>query len=135
MKQYLFIILLCLIIGLSTSAQSQYTPYDELPGIDKTYKPSFSNQYSGWQKMLFEYPVNFNRIEKAFNSDIQQNPEQKTAIIRYYKIWSRVVREYVDANGEIILPDIAAINQKQFNLQKNANSTNKSASAMTKHDH
>ncbi|MCY1722481.1 discoidin domain-containing protein [Prolixibacteraceae bacterium Z1-6] len=126
MKPFLTLILL-LSITLNTFPQTQYTPYDELPGIDKSYKPSFSNSFTGWKRMLYEYPVDFKRIQADFKTYRQNNSNEKSAIIRYYKIWNRVISEYVTPNGTIIIPDTDEISSKQFSLQKNSDINQKSA--------
>lgn len=46
--------------------QKRYTPYDELPGINKSEKPAYNDAYPDWAKMMYEYPVNFNEISEAF---------------------------------------------------------------------
>ena len=99
----LFLIVLTI---LTASAQNQFTPYDELPGIDIIYKPAFDSSFTGWKKMLYEYPVNFIEIEKDYYATTHLKGKEKSAIIRYYKIWKRAVEPYTNAKGEIILPDL-----------------------------
>ncbi len=115
-------------IGFNNFAQTQYTPYDELPGIDKIYKPAYDNLFIGWKKMLYEYPVNFMGIENNFNSYSTKNKGEKSAIIRYYKIWRRVVEPLSNVSGEIVIPNIHDIQQKQFQAQKSYGNIHKSTS-------
>ncbi|NQU51856.1 MAG: hypothetical protein HQ522_04900, partial [Bacteroidetes bacterium] len=128
MKRFLLIVVFTGIAGLFSFAQDQFTPYDNLPGIDKIYKPTFTISYSGWKKMLYEYPINFRTIEEDFNSYSKQNTHEKSAIIRYYKIWRRSVEPFVNSSGEIVIPNIKEIYEKQFIVQKNAAKIQKSAS-------
>jgi len=128
MKSLLIVTIIISITFSKVFGQTQYTLYDEIPGIDKTYKPSYSSDYVGWKKMLYQYPVNFEVLEKDFNAYIQQHPKEKSAIIRYYKIWSRVISQFTNASGEIILPDIDDIRKKQFLSQKAMAESKKSAS-------
>ena len=82
---------LAVIIGLFfyafTNAQQQYTPYDDLPGMIKSYKPAYQNSYPRWGKMLYQYPVNYNAVIKAFNNSRQKDDK---VLVRYYKLWSKL---------------------------------------------
>ncbi len=80
--------------------QKYFTPYDDLPGIPKSYKPACQNNFPEWAKMLYVYPLNFNEISEAFQKYSDENPEEKSAVIRYYKIWSRVVEAFVNESGD-----------------------------------
>ena len=87
-------------------AQSQYTPYDELPGIIKSYKPAYQDSYPEWAKMLYQYPVNYFEIKDKFELYVSSHKEIKSPEIRYYKIWQRAVEPFVSEDGSIVLPDI-----------------------------
>jgi photosystem II stability/assembly factor-like uncharacterized protein len=126
MKHFLLIVNFVCIAGLYTFAQQQYTPYDELPGIDKIYKPTFQSTFEGWKEMLYEYPVNFEKIESDYNSYSNKNPNEKSAIVRYYKIWRKAVERMVTFTGEIIIPNITELEEKQYLAQKSANQIQKS---------
>ena len=128
MLRSLFLILFIGTSLVSTLAQNRYTPYDELPGINKIYKPAFQSSYSGWKEMLFKYPVNFIEIENDFNNYTTANPNEKSAIIRYYKIWKRAVEPFTTPTGEIILPDLNKLQQTLYEAQKNSTLLSKSAS-------
>ncbi|MCF6332577.1 MAG: discoidin domain-containing protein [Draconibacterium sp.] len=128
MKHFILIVNFICIAVLYASAQNQYSSYDELPGIDKIYKPAFEPSFSGWKKMLYEYPINFIEIEADFISYSKQNPNEKSAIIRYYKIWRRAVEPFVNSTGVILIPNLKAISEKQLLAQKNAGKNQKSAS-------
>jgi len=91
--------------GLSEMhGQIENTPYDNLPGINSIYKPSYSESYPSWAKMLYQYPVNFNEIEEGYQEYFKEYGKKRNAIVRYYKIWRRVVQNYADINGTIVLP-------------------------------
>jgi photosystem II stability/assembly factor-like uncharacterized protein len=87
-------------------AQDKLTPYDNLPGIITSYKPSYSSNYPEWGKMLYQYPINFLEVEQKYNEYKKSHPKAKDALIRYYKIWVKAVEPYVLADGTIRLPDM-----------------------------
>ncbi|GAA4296492.1 discoidin domain-containing protein [Aestuariibaculum suncheonense] len=98
--------------------QQPYTPYDNLPGIIKSYKPLYSEDFPDWAKKLYEYPVNFIEIEKEYSQYIAINNKVKSPIIRYYKIWRQVIAPYADIAGEIILPDFNQIKKESLSNSK-----------------
>ncbi|OQX81180.1 MAG: hypothetical protein B6D64_02240 [Bacteroidetes bacterium 4484_276] len=58
---------------LSATAQSQYTPYNGLPGIIKSYKPAYNSNYPEWARMLYEYPINYFDLIKLYeNPDVEK---------------------------------------------------------------
>lgn len=91
-------------MAYSVYAQKAYTPYDNLPGMNKNYKPGYSNEYPSWAKMLYEYPINFNDINNAYEQYKVAKGKEKNPIIRYFKIWRRIVGPYATSDGTIILP-------------------------------
>ncbi|WP_084158163.1 discoidin domain-containing protein [Gaetbulibacter saemankumensis] len=99
-------------------AQQQYTPYDDLPGIIKIYKPLFDEKFPEWAKKLYEYPINYFEIEKGFDDYTVIHGKQRSPIIRYYKIWRQVVAPYIDGQGEIVLPDFDELATEQNTLGK-----------------
>ena len=107
----LFILIICVIFE-NTAAQTQFTPYDDLPGIIKSYKPAYQDEFPQWAKMLYQYPVNFFDIIDEYVSyslitKVEKNPEN-----RYFKIWKRAIEPYVLNDGTIKLPDLDKINQQ-----------------------
>jgi photosystem II stability/assembly factor-like uncharacterized protein len=111
---------LAVIIGLFfyafTNAQQQYTPYDDLPGMIKSYKPAYQNSYPRWGKMLYQYPVNYNAVIKAFNNSSQKDDK---ALVRYYKLWKRNLLQWVKDDGTVFLPDMNEYYQRLYAVQKN----------------
>lgn len=83
----------------------KFTPYDELPSVEKILKPEYSENMPDWGKMLYDYPVNFNEINRAFTIWEKQNPGVKNALSRYYKLWRKHLEGYIDYDGTIHLPD------------------------------
>jgi len=98
--------LLLLMFAMNSTAQERFTPFDDLPGLNKSYKPAFSDDFPSWAKMLYRTPVNYNDISNAFNEYMLLHPGEKNAVIRYFKLWSRAVESYVLADGSILLPDM-----------------------------
>ena len=105
----------CIFFGISQKivAQIENTPYDNLPENNAIYKPSFSENYPDWAKMLYQYPINYNDIEAGYQQYFKEHGKQKNPITRYYKLWRRVVQNYVDENGTIVLPTAAELNLMQ----------------------
>jgi len=93
-------------IVYSVSAQSHLTKYNELPGMIHCEKPSYSENYPEWGKMMYHYPVNYFEVEDVFQKWSDNNDIQKSAILRYYKNWKRAVADLVLEDGSIAMPDI-----------------------------
>lgn len=95
-----------MIVGTSLNIQAQIavTPYDQLPGVMSINKPAYNTNYPDWAKMLYQYPINYNEIEKKFQLYSKEHEGEKNAIIRYYKVWRPIVSGYADSNGVIKLP-------------------------------
>ncbi len=128
MKHFLklnFIFLLLFSFAL-VNAQTTFTPYDDLPAINKLEKPSYSENYPDWAKMLYQYPINFNEICEHFDSYIKTSDEQKNAIIRYFKNWKQAVEPFALDNGTIVIPAPKAIHNKNKNALLNYKSLQKS---------
>ncbi len=125
---FVFIFSIAIIYSDNIISQHRFTPYDELPDINKSYKPAYNNNYPEWAKMLYNYPVNFNEINASFEKYMKENPGTKNDIIRYFKIWRRVVGEYVKNDGSILIPDIDKLNFKIRQEQLKAYSRLKSIS-------
>lgn len=105
--------------------KTKYTPYDELPAVDKILKPNYSDDMPDWAKMLYQYPVNFNDVNKAFSSWEKQNKGLKSPIVRYYKLWRQHLEGYVLYDGTIELPDIKKLNESLARLQSAENQIQK----------
>ena len=86
-------------------SQNQYTPYDNIPGVIKSYKPAYSETYPSWAKKLYEYPVNYFEVVSEFNKWYANHPGERTPEYRYFRIWQRAVEPYVLNDGTIRLPD------------------------------
>ena len=93
---------------------TQQTQYDLLPEIDPMYKPAWSEDYPSWAKMMYQNDVNFHEIEDLYLSD-NSIYKQKCPIHRYYKIWKKAVRGFVNNDGSIHLPNISDFHE---NLKK-----------------
>jgi photosystem II stability/assembly factor-like uncharacterized protein len=102
---FLFFIVFVLQGFSQNSPRSKFTPYDELPSVEKILKPEFSDDMPDWGKMLYQYPVNFNDINTAFARWEIANKGIKNPLIRYYKLWRRHMEPFVDYDGTIVLPD------------------------------
>lgn len=112
---------LLLFFSLITHAQTQrYTPYDELPEIDRILKPDYSDDMPEWGKMLYSYPINFNTIDRAFTIWEANNKDKKTSLMRYYKLWRKAITPYVTYEGEISMPDVSIIKESLIRAQVNS---------------
>jgi hypothetical protein len=109
-----------LLFTLFAVSQAQFTPCDNLPGIIKSYKPSFSDDLPDWAKMLYKDEVNFDLVNLEFVRYMNLHPGEKSPIIRYFKIWRRAVESYVLSDGTIQLPDMEHYEQKLFESQLSA---------------
>ncbi|MEA1899120.1 MAG: discoidin domain-containing protein [Bacteroidota bacterium] len=128
-------IIIILFYGNMLWSQVQYTQYDELPGIIKSYKPVYHNDFPEWAKLLYQFPVNAKEIDKKFESYMLQHEGEKSPIIRYYKIWRRATESYLHTDGTIQLPDINELRKKllasQIEAKQKLKSASKSNSAWT----
>ncbi len=121
-------ILLSGISGFNLHAQSQFTPYDDIPGVIKSYKPAYSESMSSWAKMLYSNSINFNQIDKEFQSYMAVHPGEKSPEIRYYRIWRRAVESCVSGDGSIQIPDLDLYQANLLSAQKEAARNYKSGS-------
>lgn len=101
-----FVTVIVLSNFLFAQQPSKFTPYDELPSIEKILKPEYNENMPDWGKMLYQYPVNFYEIDRAFTIWEKQNPGVKNALSRYYKLWRKQLEGYIDNDGNIHLPDL-----------------------------
>ncbi len=102
---------------LSLSAQNHLTKYDQLPGMINADKPSFSEDYPEWGKMMYQYPVNYFNVDDAFRDWTAKNEIEKSAILRYYKNWKRVVVDLVLEDGSIAMPDLEKYRENLYKTQ------------------
>ncbi len=117
----LFVIVLISVVSVAAStAQTRYTAYDELPGINKNYKPAYSDSYPDWAKRLYQPGVNAQELENEFQAYLAAHPDEKSPVIRYYKIWRRAVEPYLLEDGSIQLPDLEAYQSNLLKVQQNA---------------
>jgi photosystem II stability/assembly factor-like uncharacterized protein len=56
--------------------------------------------------MMYSSSINFYEISDAFEAYMAENPDEESAIIRYYKDWRRAVSDFVNDDGSITLPDM-----------------------------
>ena len=49
-------------------AQNQFTAYDALPGLIKSYKPRYSKNFPEWAKMLYKDSINFKQVDALFKN-------------------------------------------------------------------
>ena len=106
-KTLILLVICC--FSIPVFSQKQYTSYDEFPGIIKSYKPAYSNDFPFWAKMLYQEPVNFNDITHVFDTYIAGHHGEENAIIRYFINWRRAVKSYALPDGTIVLPDLINI--------------------------
>ena len=101
-----FLLFICIFFGtfVYVYSQTEHTLYDKITGINPIYKPSYNENFPNWAKMLYQHPVNFIELENEYQKFLKINGKQKSAIIRYYKLWRRVIKDYADENGVINLP-------------------------------
>lgn len=123
------LVILLSLCSLTMNAQTGYTPYDELNAINKSYKPAYDNGYPGWGKMLYQYPVNFNTITQLFDAYMLDHEGEKSALIRYFKIWRRGVENYVLPDGAIRLPDQTEFRKNLLEAQLHPGGNLKSSAA------
>lgn len=97
--------------------QMTYTPYEELPSIQKSLKPTYGEQMPDWGKMLYQYPINYADICTAYNKWERENPGVKNALSRYFKLWRIALEPYVSASGAIEMPKIAQLNENIIKAQ------------------
>ncbi len=101
-------------------SQLQYTPYDDIPGLIKSYKPSYNPDYPGWAKMLYDYPVNYYELIDAYNKSGTDNSDNYKDVIRYFKLWRKSIEPWVMEDGSIFLPDLDEYYKRLKSLQLDA---------------
>jgi len=114
-------LLLAFMMALTTArsiAQEHFTPYDDLPGVIKSYKPAYSDDFPEWAKMLYQPEINFREISQAFDEYMSLHPGEKSPIIRYFRIWQRSAASFALPDGTIDLPDTEIWYREQTRLQQ-----------------
>lgn len=101
-------------------AQKQFTIFDDLPGIIRSYKPAFSEDLPAWGKMLYHDTVNYAKLCRDFEAYTRDHPGERSAIIRYFRMWQRVVGPFVTDDGSVSLPDAAEFYSNLLNSQISA---------------
>jgi photosystem II stability/assembly factor-like uncharacterized protein len=119
----IFIVPIILVFFNQSVSQSNFTPYDQLPGIHKIEKPTFSEEMPDWARMLYDYPVNYFEICRAFEKDIDS--KGKNAVIRYFKNWKRAVEPHVQMDGSIKIPDLGEYHNLLYRSQTDKSSADK----------
>ena len=117
----ILISLFCLSSFVAIS-QARFTSYDKLPGLIQSYKPAYQADFPSWARMLYQTPLNFNDINREFQTYMVQHPREKSAIIRYFKIWRRACEPYALPDGTIQLPDMDRYHRTLTNTQLEAGS-------------
>lgn len=112
---------LFILISFNLRAQEQYTIYDEFPGMIKSYKPAYQDEYPEWAKMLYQEPVNYIEVLKAYSAWLEDSKVEKSPIMRYYKIWKRNMEPFVLEEGRIQIPDLKKYQQNLLETQLTSN--------------
>lgn len=101
-----YLMVFIIIFPLMSDAQTivNYTPYDFLPGMMRSYKPAWDENFPEWARKMYTYPVNIKELDRDFNQFILHNPAAKSPLIRYYKIWRHALDPWVLPDGSIELP-------------------------------
>jgi photosystem II stability/assembly factor-like uncharacterized protein len=112
-----------LIISYEVTAQTHFTPYDDLPGIHKSLKPSLLEDAPSWAKLMYTYPINFHKLKASYD-EYQAKNKKKNPYTRYFKHWSRYISPLVTEQGMIQMPSHDEIHKS---LTTNRNRTSKSS--------
>ena len=99
------LLLVFLSLGLYINAQNMYTPYDDVLGNNKSYKPAYQSDYPEWAKMLYSDDINFTEVIEGFVVWEASETKAHRPIRRYFKNWSRHILPWVNQDGSISLPD------------------------------
>lgn len=105
-RRYFILASLVVFFAGSLFAQSRFTQYDEIEGLNKNLKPTYSPQFPAWGKMLYQNEIYFHLIDSLFNYDEERGYKllENKAIRRYYILWRESVFPFVKQNGIIQLP-------------------------------
>jgi len=123
-------VLIITVLSISyVSAQSQFTSYDNIPGVIKSYKPAYSGDLPDWAKMLYSESLNVSKIDANYQEYMAARPGEESPVIRYYKIWRRAIDPFVSENGSIRIPDINEYQKNLLDAQKLASANLKTATS------
>lgn len=128
---YLSLLSLFLFAAFSYAQHQKFTPYDELPSVVKTYKPEYREDMPEWGKMLYQYPVNYYEVNKAYRIWEKDHKGQKSPLIRYYKLWQRHLEPFVSYDGTINLPDKKVMEKEMLKMQQKNNNLQRKTRAKT----
>jgi photosystem II stability/assembly factor-like uncharacterized protein len=108
--------------------QTHFTPYDDLPGINKSLKPNLLDDAPKWARSMYAYPVNFNTLQAEYEQ-YQSKGKKKNPYTRYFKHWSRYISPLVDGDGVINMPDQTTVinvlkSERTQKLEKGTRNTN-----------
>ncbi len=116
---------------LASSGQTEFTPYDDIPGVNKIYKPAHQDEYPEWAQLLYEYPVNYNTVIEAYQNAPHSREDGLGAINRYYKIWMRALEPFVLEDGSIEMPDLKKYYRDLNRSQLEAGNTKANSNAIS----
>lgn len=71
---------------IKVNAQIQETPYDHIPGLNKSYKPAYQADFPDWAQMLYQFPVNYKQLLDTYNNASNSIAPEHKVINRYCKI-------------------------------------------------
>lgn len=91
----------------SITAQSQYHPEDYLKTI-----PEITNETPFWAIKMYSSDSNIYEIDDLYNAYFKSNPFVKTTHTQNYKHWRPKIDQYLDINGDIVLPTKAEFEAK-----------------------
>ena len=103
----LFILLLCIFGIISLTAQSQYHPENYLKTI-----PEITASTPTWAKKMYSSNPNVYEIDELYIDFYKINPFEKTTHTQNYKHWRPKIDQFVNINGNIVLPTKAKIDDK-----------------------
>lgn len=123
------LVIVAIFFSLHLSAQKHFTPYDALPSMVKSHKPSYQEDMPTWAKMMYEPVVNYNEVLHEYNQYFTLHPKTKSPINRYFKQWCRALAPFASFDGTISIPDetqiesqlrsqIAQLSQKSLNTSR-----------------
>ena len=118
--------ILLFLFFIAVQSQQMLTPYDHVPSVYTMDKPSYSENYPDWAKMLYQYPINFNDIDDRYEAYILRSPKKKSPIVRYYKNWRRAIEPFAQSDGTIKLPDFQALYEEDKRALLKQSSSKKS---------
>lgn len=89
---------------ISLMAQSQYNPENYLKTI-----PQITTSTPLWAKKMYSSNPNIYEVDDLYNAYFKSNSFVKTTHTQNYKHWRPKIDQYVDINGNIVLPTKAEL--------------------------